>query len=172
MRLKRLVKSILLGLFLLSGDARAQAPAAPAGDPAVGRELFVGSRRLAQGGPPCGACHGIGGQGPGLRASYGPDLSETHATLGDDGLDAILTDLPFPSMTPVYAGRALEPSERADLTAFLRAAGGQAPARDTGAFALQGGAVAVLVLAGLFLAGRRRIGSVRQQLLSRTGGSR
>jgi mono/diheme cytochrome c family protein len=172
MILKRLVKSILLAGVLLPGVARSQGEPVPTGDPGEGRALFVGSRPLLKGGPPCGACHGIGGQGPGLRANYGPDLSETHATLGDEALDAILVDLPFPSMTPVYDGRALEPAERAHLTAYLRAAGGQAPARDTAAFAIHGGLGATLVLAGLFLAGRRRLRSVREQLLSRHGGSR
>ncbi|HYG67976.1 MAG TPA: hypothetical protein VD838_09965 [Anaeromyxobacteraceae bacterium] len=169
---KRLVKSTLLGAVLLSGLARAEGEPAPAGNPAEGRALFVGSRPFARGGPPCGACHGLGGEGLGLRASYGPDLSSTHADFGDEGLDALLTDLPFPSMTPVYAGRALEPAERAHLTAYLRAAGGRAPARDTAEFAIHGGAGAALALAGLFLAGRKRLRSVRARLLSRNGGSR
>lgn len=172
MRLKRLVKSTLVGLVLVAGDARAAGEPAPAGDPGAGRALFVGARAFAQGGPPCGACHGIAGQGRALSANYGPDLSGTHAMLGDDGLDAVLTDLPFPSMTPVYEGRALDAEERAHLTAFLRAAGGQAPARDTAAFAIHGALGAALVLAGLFLAGRRRLRSVREQLLARHGGSR
>jgi mono/diheme cytochrome c family protein len=168
MHLKRLVKSILLGLVLM-GVARAQGEPIPAGDPGAGRALFVGARSFAQGGPPCGACHGIAGQGLALSANYGPDLSGTHAALGDDGLDAILTDLPFPSMTPVYEGRALDAAERAHLTAFLRAAGGQAPARDTAAFAIHGALGAALALAGLFLAGRRRLRSVRERLVSHGG---
>jgi hypothetical protein len=68
-------------------------------------------------------------------------------------------------MTPVYAGRPLEPAERAHLAAFLRAAGGRAPARETAWFAIHGAGVASLLLAGLFLAGRGRLGSVRERLV-------
>lgn len=169
MPVKRLVKSILPGLVLLAGAARAEGADAPGpkGDPAEGRALFVGARKLARGGPPCGACHGIGGEGRAFAATYGPDLSDAHATLGDDGLDAVLTELSFPSMAPLYDGRPLEAGERADLAAFLGAKRGGAQAGETAAFALQGGAAAAAVLGALFLAGRRRLRPVRKTLVDR-----
>jgi mono/diheme cytochrome c family protein len=138
----------------------------PAGDPAAGRALYVGTRAFSAGGPPCGACHGVGGEGLGLAARFGPDLSGTVEALGGpEALDAMLESLPFPSMEPLYAGRALTPAERADLTAFLVAAGGRAPAHEDGAVVLHAGlAFAALGLA-IALTGRRRAGSARDRLV-------
>jgi mono/diheme cytochrome c family protein len=165
--LTRIAAAVLAALVV--GKAAAQAQAANAqGDPVAGRALFVGATPFAKGGPPCGACHGVGGQGFGVAASYGPDLSLTHETYGAEALDSMLVDLPFPSMEPVYAGKALTPGERADVGAFLAAAGGKAPAKESGWFPLHAGGVLVVLLAALVLAGRRRTGSARAQLLERS----
>ena len=101
----------LLAMILPGRVATAQAPGGPRGDPSAGRALFVGARAFQAGGPPCGACHGISGEGLGVAASYGPDLSGASAAYGDDALVTMLDDLPFPSMAPVYAGRPLTAAE-------------------------------------------------------------
>jgi mono/diheme cytochrome c family protein len=147
--------------------ALAATPAAHAapGDPAAGRALFVGARPFAAGGPPCGACHGIGGEGRAFAAAFGPDLSASaEAVGGADALDGLLETLPFPSMEPLYAGKALTPGERADVAAFLVSAGGRAPASEDGAIALQAGLAAGLVLVALALTGRGRGRSARARL--------
>jgi len=165
---------VLLAAVSPSGSAAAQGQAAtqaaaPAGDPSAGRAIFIGARRLENGGAPCGACHAMGAQGLAFSASFGPDLSGSFVGLGAEAVDGMLQDPPFPSMVPVYAGRALTPAERADVTAFLLAAQGQAPAGGDGRFAADAAVVAAVLLAGLVMAGRRHTAPVRRQLLGKAG---
>lgn len=156
----------LLAMIVPGRVATAQAPGGSVGDPSAGRALFVGARALQAGGPPCGACHGISGEGLGVAASYGPDLSGASAAYGDDALVAMLDDLPFPSMAPVYAGRPLTAAERADVVAFLAAAGGRAPSRESAWFPIHAGLLFAAGVAALALAGRRRARSARARLLA------
>ena len=91
-------------------------------------------------------------------------------------LDGLLEALPFPSMTPVYEGRALTPAERADLVAYLIPAAAKGPPRDAWHLEACGLAVALLLFLGLALARRRRKAPSRARLLARAahfqGGSR
>jgi hypothetical protein len=116
-----------------------------------GEALFVGAERLTGGGAPCLGCHAIAGQGLARAASFGPDLTGAHAQYGAEGLNGLLEDVVFPSMAPVYQGRAITATERADLVAFLAGAGGGEPASLGGAFAggiaAAAGAFLVLVIA-------------------------
>jgi hypothetical protein len=93
-----------------------------------------------------------------------------------EALDGLLETLPFPTMVPVYDGRALTASERADLVAFLIPAARQGPPRDTWRFPAAGAAFAVLLFLGLAIAWRRRKAPSRARLLARAarlqGGSR
>jgi hypothetical protein len=168
-RLARLAGA--LSLVALIPGARAHAAeaaqgASPAGDAMVGRALFIGARAFRNGGSPCGACHAIGGESAPFAASLGPELSQTFAGLDADAVGGLLTDLPFPTMVPVYAGRPLMPEERTDLTAFLLQASGK-PAPDGArvvawAAALVGAALAILAAVAL-----RRPRSARAALLER-----
>ena len=149
---------------------------AATGDPAAGRALFTGAQRLQNGGAPCGACHALGGQGLAFTASLGPELSATLSAADPETLDALLEALPFPTMTPIYEGRALTPEERAHLGAFLLPAAQAGPPRGTWHFELLGVAGAVVLFAALALASRRRKAPSRARLLARAahlqGGSR
>lgn len=147
-----------------------------AADPGAGRALFIGARPFEGGGPPCGACHAVAGEGLAFTASLGPELSASLAAMDAASLDGLLEALPFPTMMPVYDGRALTPAERADLAAFLMPAAQRGPPE--GAWRLDAlgaaGAAALLALAGL--AARRRKPSSRARLLANApraaGGSR
>ena len=150
--------------------AQAGAPAR-AGDAARGRALYIGSVPLQRGGAPCGACHAIGGQGAAFAATLGPDLATTFDGVPPDALDGLLSDLPFPSMVPVYEGRALTPAERADVAAFLVASTGKPLAGAGGVLGLAAAIAAAGVL-GLGLAARRRRGPVRTEMLERARGAR
>ncbi|MGC4001351.1 MAG: hypothetical protein QM767_29405 [Anaeromyxobacter sp.] len=147
-----------------------------AGDPAAGRSLFIGERPFQAGGPPCGACHALGSQGPAFGASLGPELSAALGGMAAADLDPVLEALPFPTMTPLYDGRALLPEERADLAAFLVQATQAAPAGGAWRFELMGALGAVALLALLALAARRRKAPSRARLLAAAalnrGGSR
>jgi mono/diheme cytochrome c family protein len=161
---------------LTSGTATAQPatdPAAPppavlaAGSVQAGRELFVGSRPFRNGGAPCGACHGLGGEGLALTASFGPELSAGLTGLDPEALDGLLDSLPFPSMTPVYEGRALTPGERADLAAYLVQAVKQGPPAADWRFESLGLIGAALGFLALAVAWRRRKTPSRARLLAR-----
>ena len=142
----------------------------------AGRELFTGARPFQNGGAPCGACHGLGGEGVAFTASLGPELSSGLATMDPVALDGLLEALPFPSMTPVYEGRPLTAAERADLVAYLIPAAGKGPPREAWRFEAFGALVAFVLFLGLALAWRRRKPPSRARLLARAahlqGGSR
>ena len=162
----------------VAGLAPSPATAAdpPAGSVATGRELFIGARALSAGGAPCGACHALGGEGLAFTASLGPELSTGLTGMDPVALDGLLETLPFPSMTPVYEGRALTASERADLGAFLLAAAPRGPPRGAWHVEAWAAALAVALFLGLALAWRRRKLPSRTRLLARVarphGGSR
>jgi hypothetical protein len=156
-------------ILLAASLARAEGPSAE-----VGRDLFSGARPLRNGGPPCGACHAMGGEGLALTASLGPVLSAGLGTMDPEMLDGLLETLPFPTMTPLYDGRPLAPDERADLGAYLARAAQGAP---VGAWRFEalGAALAAGVFLGIAFASRRRKPSSRARLLARAhfdGGSR
>ncbi len=141
-------------------EAALAAPGAP--DAHRGEALYVGSARLAGGGAPCLACHGIAGHGLSRAASFGPDLSGAYAAYGADGLEGLLAEIVFPTMEPVYRGHGVTKEERADLVAFLGAPHAGAPARLGPAFAAGVAAAMALFLAGVVLVGRRGGGGRRR----------
>lgn len=96
--------------------------AAPSGDPARGKALFLGTTRLTNGGPACTACHTAGSVDALGGSGLGPDLTEVVNRFGgENGLSAALTSLPFPTMQPIFEDRPLTTDEVADLTAFFAA---------------------------------------------------
>jgi mono/diheme cytochrome c family protein len=150
----------------------AAAPAAPAllhGNPLLGEDLFRGVYRFQNGGPPCLACHTIGGIGALGGGVLGPDLSPAFAKYGGEaGVAAVLADIPFPTMKPIFDARPLTAEEQADLRTFLKMAAGRQPARQTtpqlGLLA-GGGFVVLLLLAQVVW--RRRLRGVRRPLVER-----
>jgi len=169
MRAGRVVLLALLALAI--GVAGAAEPSV-----AAGRDLFIGSRPFQNGGAPCGACHALGGEGLAFTASLGPELSAGLSGMDPEALDGLLEALPFPTMMPVYEGRALTPAERADLTTFLIQAAKKGPPRNAWHFELYGLIGAGVLFLGLALAWRRRKPPSRTRLLARAanlhGGSR
>jgi mono/diheme cytochrome c family protein len=140
--------------------------ALPVGNPALGKELFTGTRRFANGGPPCMACHSISGIGALGGGALGPDLTPAASKFGDAGLASVLASLPFPTMSPIFASRPLASEEQAHLRAFVMQAAisersPQAVGRLTG-FAV-GGAVVLLGL--VHVSWRRRLTTVRRRMV-------
>lgn len=140
---------------------------APTGDAERGKHLFTGAERLSAGGPACLSCHSIAGVGALGGGALGPDLTGAYAKYGGaQGLTSALTAMTFPTMAPIFAGRALTARERADLVAFLAAA----PARERTAgaagklIALAVGLAVLIVLASLVF-WRRRLTGVRRPLV-------
>jgi mono/diheme cytochrome c family protein len=168
--------AVLVGFAAAAGPSGAADPPPRPGSPEAGRALFIGSRAFQNGGAPCGACHGLGGEGIAFTASLGPELSRSLSGVEPADLEALLEALPFPTMAPIYEGRALTPAERADLAAFLVPAARQGPPGDAWHFEACGALVAALLFLGLALASRRRKPPSRARLLARAhpshGGSR
>jgi len=149
------------------------APPAPATtDADRGKNLFTGSERLENGGPPCMSCHTVAGIGSLGGGAIGPDLTGSSAKYGQ-GLPAVLTAVAFPTMRPIYDGQPITAQEAADLAAFLA----QAPQAQRSAGAVGklaglgiGGAAALVVLGLLFW--RRRLVGVRRPLVTRANSRR
>ena len=158
---------VAAALALAAPGALAAETASRPPDARRGEALYVGRTPLYAGGAPCLGCHGIAGHGLERAASFGPDLSAAHASYGPDGLDAMLEDIVFPSMLPVYRGHAVTKEERADLIAFLGEASGAAPARLGSGFAAGIAAAMLLFLGAVVWVGNR--GRVRR---ARAGGRR
>lgn len=138
----------------------------PSGDPAIGMDLFTGSRRFKNGGAPCMACHSIAGLGALGGGVLGPDLSPAYSKFGDEGLTTILTDLPFPTMRGVLSEASLTSQEQAHVISFFRSASvtQRSPERVGQLILLAiGGAVPLFALLGFF--GRGRLTGVRRSIV-------
>jgi mono/diheme cytochrome c family protein len=164
---------VLLSSLILAFNCFFPLPAEPfpatdnasfAGSAETGRRLFTGELRFRNGGAACIACHSLAAL-PGGGGVYGPDLTKTFSDYGAEGLDASLTEIPFPSMKPIYGSRPLHSEERGHLAEFLRTAGSASQdgaGRTPGLVALAGVAVFFLLLLAF---GKGRLTGVRKPLL-------
>ena len=160
------VASLVAFFEAQSGGGQAAPPAA--GEADVGKSLFTGSDRLENGGPPCMSCHTVAGIGSLGGGKVGPDLTQAYAKYGK-GLPATLTNVAFPTMQPIFAGRPITDQEAADLAAFLaQAPEAKRPAGAVGKLVglALGGAAVLVALA--FLLWRRRPTAVREPLVARS----
>lgn len=98
----------------------AQAANAPKGNPEIGKDLFTGVTRFANGGPPCMACHSVSGIGALGGGQLGPDLTEVVKRYGGaSAVDAFVAGTPTPTMKAVWGQRPLTPEDRANVVSFL-----------------------------------------------------
>lgn len=157
-------------------SAPTKATSAPAvqGNAESGKDLFTGVVRYQNGGPPCMACHSIGGIGALGGGQLGPDLTEVVGRLGGAaGLSAFIAGTPTPTMRAVWSQRPLTDQERANVVAFLtQAAVTQRPVQAiwqlTGLAAL--GVVILLIIAASRWRNRLRFGVRRPMVAKPTTG--
>lgn len=144
--------------------------AKPAGSPARGRELFMGTKRLAAGGPACAACHSVSPGNMAAGGSLSVGLSKTFKKMGGSGIKAVLGNMPFPVKAAAFKGRPVTEAEITDLAAFLEEAGkaGPEPGIGLGKLAIAGilMAVCAFVFIALVWKGRKKKG-VKDDILSR-----
>ncbi|MCL4830860.1 MAG: c-type cytochrome [Caldilineaceae bacterium] len=140
----------------------------PVGAPAIGRSLFTGSMRFANGGPPCMGCHSIAGLGALGGGALGPDLTPAFNKFGETGLANFLATSPTLTMNAVWTRQPLTPDEQASIWSFLRQASvTERPIQALGqlsALAIVGAAV-LIFLAHLYW--RKRLVAVRRPLVER-----
>ncbi len=158
----------MLSRYVLVGILISSAAIAQQGDPAIGRALYTGARAFEKGGPPCGACHAMGGEG--LYASFGPDLGQSKVALDLDMLDGVMADQPYRTMKPLYRTHPISEAERAHVAAWIRSVTGKPPAGGGARLAFQSALAAVAL--GAALAWRRRRISPREELVRRSEGER
>jgi mono/diheme cytochrome c family protein len=159
----RQVLSSLCGALVVAAALVPELSAAA--DARRGEALYVGSTPLQNGGAPCLACHGLSGHGLAFGASFGPDLSAAAETYDAETLAAVLEDVPFPSMEPIYRSHAITAGERANLAAFLlEARAAVAPTDTLARLLLEAGVVAAVILALLVVLYRRRMPPVSAAL--------
>jgi mono/diheme cytochrome c family protein len=135
----------------------------------AGREIFLGKRNLASGGPACISCHTVHELGGLSGGRLGPDLTKVYERIGSrPALAAWLQGPSTTTMRPVFAGHPMDSEEILALVAFFESTA-QAPADDTAVpmlnfflIGLFGTALALAALDGLW---RRRFRAVRRPLV-------
>ncbi|MCH9651671.1 MAG: c-type cytochrome [Deltaproteobacteria bacterium] len=134
-----------------------------------GEEIFMGHRKLVNGGPACLACHTVGGLPQLSGGTLGPDLSRVFERLqGRKNLASWLLAPATETMRPVFAGRAMTQDEIVPLVAFFEDSARQR-SEDGGTsqllfliLGLAGAALGFLLADGLW---RRRFRGVRRELV-------
>ena len=137
-------------------------------DVALGREIFLGLRPLADGGPACASCHTLGTLGGLGGGQLGPDLTRVYERLGGrKGVGAWLSAPATPTMQAIFRTKVLQPDEIAPLLAAFEDASTQAaaPAGPSTGFLVLGFSGMALGLVGLQFGWRRRLRAVRRPLV-------
>jgi mono/diheme cytochrome c family protein len=135
----------------------------------LGKKLFRGGQRLANGGPACVSCHTMRNVAALGGGRLGPDLTRVFERLEDRrNMAAWLTAPATPIMQPVFRKHNLQPEEILPLVAFFEHSakkGGEDQSAAPLTFLLigLGGAVAALVILDSAWKGRFR--SVRRALV-------
>ncbi len=143
--------------------------ALPPGDAENGKALFLGTTRLANGGPACMTCHSVVGIGALGGGTLGPDLTAVFNRYGGQaGLTAFLRNPPTITMGAVWANQSMTDQESADLVAFFETT--TAPVRPVSTlWTLAGlsGAGAVIMIASAQVWWRKRLTGVRKPMIER-----
>jgi cytochrome c2 len=138
-------------------------------DVALGRDLFLGIKPLANGGPACASCHTLGTLGGLGGGKLAPDLTRVYERLGGrQAVGAWLGAPATPTMQSVFRNKPLKPEEILPLLAAIEDAAGTpqtaAPGPSSGFLLLGFGGMA-LGLVGLQVGWRRRFRAVRRPLV-------
>ncbi len=138
----------------------------PAGDAGRGEKLFIGQIAFKNGGPPCLACHAaprikyLGG------GNLGPDLTAVYSSLGG-GIVAVLTNVPFPTMKPIFDNHPITPEEAHDLAAFLQGVVSERSENFTARIIALSLIGLVILIAIILFLWRNRLVSVRKAMVER-----
>lgn len=138
----------------------------------VGKLLYSGKERLANGGASCVSCHNVTHDELISGGLLAKDLTKAFTRLGDAGLSSIISSSPFPAMAVAYQNNPLDSVEVVQLTAFLKHADSVSAEQEvksgTSLFILGGGGgtIILFLLIGLIWAKRLRT-SVKEDIYNR-----
>jgi hypothetical protein len=88
----------------------------------IGQNLFQGKITFKEGGPACIACHTVVNDSVFSGGLLGIDLTSVFTRMKGPGIDAILSNPPFPVMKAAYNNHPIAKDEVFYLTAFLKEA--------------------------------------------------
>jgi cytochrome c2 len=138
----------------------------------LGRSLFQGTTRFANGAPACTSCHDVTDAAITGGGALARELTTAFARLGGPGVQAVIANPPFPVMQRAYRDHPLTAEEVTALVGFLGLVGAQQALHQPRGFGPRlfavgvGGSVVLLVLYSLVW--RRRLkGSVNQGIYDR-----
>ena len=135
------------------------------GDKTAGNDLFTGTARFQNGGPPCVACHTTADIGFLGGGALGPDLTGAHAKLGD--AMAVWPET-VPPMKAIYQDKPLTQKEKDDLLALFQSAStAQGQPWVVGQLALLAVAGSALLMGLAHLVWWRRLRGVRRAMVAR-----
>lgn len=145
-------------------------PPFTANDVLTGTEIFLGKRKLNQGGPACVSCHTLGSIGSFGGGRLGPDLTLVYQRLGSrKALGAWLSAPATPTMQSVFRNHSLQSAEILPLLAVFEDSSRQSQPANANSqikFSLAGIAGALLGLAFMGWVWRGRFRSARRALVS------
>lgn len=152
-----------------AAPAAAAAPALPAGNAARGQALFLGEKRLENGGPACMVCHSVADMGALGGGALGADLTQVYDRYGGQaGLAAFLGSPATTTMNAVWANQPMTDQERADLVAFLQTTSVAArPASTLWSLAALATLLAATMAVAAGLWWRHRLRGVRRPMVER-----
>ncbi len=161
-----------------SASETPKAPASNASDKAtpediaIGRSIFIGSQRLANGGPACISCHNVNYKDVLQGGLLAKDLTDVFSRMGGDaGLQGILGAPPFPAMTQAYKDKHITDKESAYLIAFLNKVNKDTANQSVASYNILlvggvGGACGLLLLILAIWHGRKRF-AVKKSIFNR-----
>ncbi len=85
-----------------------------------GKALFSGEILFKNKGTACISCHNVKEVFSFGGGKLGPDLTKAIENYGEEGLALALSDIPFPTMEPIYKNKPLEEKEIEDIVYFLK----------------------------------------------------
>lgn len=141
--------------------------AAPSENPETGSDLFFGRITFKNNGPPCMACHSVTGVHFLGGGSLGPDLTRVYAKYGN-GIIPMLTNIPFPTMRPLFENHPLTNGEKIDIEAFFKKTSTLQPKNYTSRIVVTAIAGFIVLMIVILLIGRNRLVTVRKALVERT----
>lgn len=86
----------------------------------TGRKLFQGERALTEGGPACLSCHNLINDNIISGGLLAVDLTTVFTRMKQQGINAVISDPPFPVMKTAYNNHQITKDEAFYLIAFLK----------------------------------------------------